>query len=583
MTDKDATARDSASRPENGSPSSELHYRRLFEAAPDGILILDATSGRILEVNPFLAELLGHAGDWFPGKYLWDIGIFGEPEQGRSAFEELRDKGYVRLEGLPLAAKDGRRIEIEFIANSYQENGAKAIQCNVRDITERKLAERRMARLAWTDPLTRLPNRRTFDERLKEAFSSARRGARGFAVLYLDVDRFKDINDTLGHQKGDLLLKEVATRLKASMRETDLVARFGGDEFAILQTNVTDPADAGALAEKIRASLAAPYRIDGNEVRITVSIGIALYSNEIARPDTMVSQADLALYRAKEEGRNRFSFHTSELDHEVGDRVALGNELRTALQRGEFELYYQPQVELTSGNITRLEALVRWFNPLRGPVPPLVFIPVAEKTGSIVPIGRYVIKQICRQLKQWREEGLSSPVVSINLSAAQFKLAQDVEHDIAESIEAYGIVPENVEIELTESVLQEATREHRDALDRLRRLGVRLVIDDFGTGYSSLEYLKALPVSRLKIAQQFMIDAPRHLGHAAIIRATISLAREFGLDVIAEGVETRDQVSFLLAFGCTAAQGYYFSRPVSAARAAELLRQGSISPALEPP
>jgi len=579
MADKDATERDSASRPENGSPSSESRYRRLFEAAPDGIMILDATSGRILEANPFLAELLGHAGDWFPGKYLWDIGIFGEPEQGRSAFEELRDKGYVRLEGLPLAAKDGRRIEIEFIANSYQENGAKAIQCNVRDITERKLAERRMARLAWTDPLTRLPNRRTFDERLREAFSSARRGARGFAVLYLDADRFKDINDTLGHQKGDLLLKEVATRLKASMRETDLVARFGGDEFAILQTNVTDPADAGALAEKIRASLAAPYRIDGNEVRITVSIGIALYSNDIARPDTMVSQADLALYRAKDEGRNRFSFHTSELDHEVGDRVTLGKELRTALQRGEFELYYQPQVELTSGNITRLEALVRWFNPRRGAVPPLVFIPVAEKTGSIVPIGRYVIKQICRQLKEWREEGLPSPVVALNLSAAQFKLAQDVEHDIAESIEAYGIVPENVEIELTESVLQEATREHRDALDRLRRLGVRLVIDDFGTGYSSLEYLKALPVSRLKIAQHFMIDAPRDLGHAAIIRATISLAREFGLDVIAEGVETRDQVSFLLAFGCTTAQGYYFSRPVSAARAAELLRQGSIRPA----
>jgi len=582
MGDSDATAPDSAPRPDNGSPRPEFRYRRLFEAAPDGILILDATSGRILEVNPFLAELLGHASDWFPGKYLWDIGILGDPEQGRIAFEELREKGYVRLEDLPLRAKDGRRIEIEFIANSYQENGAKAIQCNIRDITERKLAERRIARLAWTDPLTRLPNRRTFDERLGEAFSSARRGARGFAVLYLDVDRFKDINDTLGHQKGDLLLKEVAARLKASMRETDLVARFGGDEFSILQTNVTDPADAGALAEKIKASLAAPYRIDGNDVRITVSIGIALYSNNIARPETMVSQADLALYRAKDEGRNRYCFHTSELDHEVGDRVALGNELRTALQRGEFELYYQPQVELTSGHITRLEALVRWFNPRRGPVPPLVFIPVAEKTGSIMPIGRYVIKQICRQLKQWGEEGLSPPTVSINLSAGQFKLAQDVEHDIAESIEAYGIVPESVEIELTEAVLQEATREHRDVLDRLRRLGVRLAIDDFGTGYSSLEYLKALPVSRLKIAQQFMIDAPQDLGHAAIIRATISLARDFGLDVIAEGVETRDQVSFLLAFGCTTAQGYYFSRPVAAARAGELLRQGSIIPALGP-
>ena len=563
------------------APVPDQRYRRLFEAALDGLLILDGESGRVVDANPYLMELLGRPGEWFLGKHLWEIGLFGDPTQGRSAFEDLRDKGYLHLDDLPLTARDGRQLQIEFIANRYQENGANAIQCNIRDITDRRRATRRIERLAWTDPLTRLPNRRTFDQRIGEAFSSARRGSRGFAVLYLDVDHFKDINDTLGHAKGDLLLKEVAARLKATMRETDVAARFGGDEFAVLQTNVDVPADAGAFGAKINASLAAPYRINGNDVRITVSIGIALYSDDIARADTIVGRADQALYRAKEQGRNCYCFHTDELDREVVDRVTLGNELRTALEHGELQLHYQPQVEFGSGKITRLEALVRWFNPKRGLVPPAVFIPVAEKTGTIVPIGSYVIEQACRQLKAWRGEGLAAPVISINLSASQFKLAHDVERDIAENIAACGITPENVEVELTESVLIEATRENGDMLERIRRLGVRVAIDDFGTGYSSLDYLSVLPVSRLKIAQQFMTDAPREAGHASIIRATIGLAREFGLDVVAEGVETQDQVRFLRACGCATGQGYYFSKPVSAERAGALLRQGRITPRAE--
>jgi len=563
------------------SEALDHRYRRLFEAAPDGLMILDAESGRVVAANPYMMQLLGHADVWFLDKYLWEIGLFVDPAQGRSAFEELRDKGYVRLEDLPFAARDGRQRQIEFIANRYQENGTKAIQCNIRDITDRTVAARRIARLAWTDPLTLLPNRRTFNQRMDEAFSSARRGSHGFAVLYVDVDHFKDINDTLGHEKGDILLKEVAARLKAIMRGTDIVARFGGDEFAVLQTDVAAAADVGALADKINASLAAPYRIDANDVRITASIGVALYSDKITRPEMIVGQADLALYRAKEQGRNRFCFHTDELDREVVDRVILANELRMALKHGEFELHYQPQVELASGQIARLEALVRWFNPKRGLVPPAVFIPVAEKTGTIVAIGSYVIEQACRQLKEWRNDGLAAPVISINLSAAQFKLTHDVERDIAENIAACGIMPESVELELTESVLIEATREHRDVLDRIHRLGIRVAIDDFGTGYSSLDYLSTLPVSRLKIAQQFMMNAPKEPGHVAVIRATIGLAREFGLDVVAEGVETQDQVHVLRTCGCTTAQGYYFSRPVAAERAGALLRQRRITPGAE--
>ena len=562
------------------SSAPDYRYRRLFETALDGLLVLEAESGRVVDANPCLMELLGRPGAWFLGKPLWDIGLFGDPAQARSAFKALREKGYLHLEGLPFSSGDGRQRQIELVASLYQENGAKAIQCNLRDITNRTLATRMVERLAWTDPLTHLPNRRTFDERIGVAFSAARRGASRFAVLYLDVDRFKDINDTLGHQKGDLLLKEVAARLKAIMRETDLVARFGGDEFAVLETGVAAAEDAGSLAAKINASLAAPYRIEGNDVRITVSIGIALYAEDIARADTIVSRADLALYRAKEQGRNRYCFHTAELDREVVDRVTLGNELHTALKRGEFALHYQPQVELASGRISRLEALVRWFNPKRGLVPPGVFIPVAEKSGSIVPIGSYVIEEACRQLKTWRGAGLAIPVVSINLSAAQFKLSHDVARDIAEGVAASGVAPESMEIELTESALIEATREHDEVLDRIRRLGVGIAIDDFGTGYSSLDDLSALPVSRLKIAQHFMAGAPLDPGHAAVIRATIGLAREFGLDVVAEGVETEEQVRFLSACGCTTAQGYYFSRPVAAERAAALLRQGRITPAV---
>ena len=577
MGEKNVTPRD-ASAPTDGSPAPDYRYRRLFEAALDGLMILDAESGRVLDANPYLMELLGCTGEWFLGKHLWEIGLFGDSTQARSAFEELRDKGYLHRDDLPLAARDGRQLQIEILANRYQENGAKAIQCNIRDITDRTRATQRIERLAWTDPLTHLPNRRTFDQRMGEVFSSARRGSRGFAVLYVDVDRFKDINDTLGHEKGDVLLKEVAARLKASMRESDLVARFGGDEFAVLQTNVVAAADAGAFAAKIKASLAEPYRMNGNDVRITVSIGIALYSDDIAQAETIVSRADLALYRAKEQGRNRYSFHTDELDREVVDRVTLGNELRSALKRDEFQLHYQPQVEFASGQISRLEALVRWFNPMRGLVPPAVFIPVAEKTGTIVSIGSYVIAQACRQLKAWRGEGLAAPVISINLSASQFKLSHDVERDIAENIAACGITPESFEIELTESVLIEAMRERGDMLERIRHLGIRVAIDDFGTGYSSLDYLSVLPVSRLKIAQQFMADAPKEPGHVAIIRATIGLAREFGLDVVAEGVETRDQVRFLRESGCATGQGYYFSRPVAAERAGALLRQGKITP-----
>ena len=316
---------------------------------------------------------------------------------------------------------------------------------------------------------------------------------------YLDLDHFKDVNDTLGHPVGDKLLQSVAERLKSCVRETDMVARFGGDEFAVLQDGIEDTANIETLAAKIGEVIAAPFSIDGNQVQATASIGIVPYRGDIADVDAMMMKADLALYRAKNEGRNQFRFHVAELDEQTRQRMIIGEELRHAIERGEFELFYQPQVALKSGSIVGLEALIRWNHPKRGLMLPAAFIPIAETTGSIVPIGEWVIEQACRQIKAWSDLGVAPPIVGVNLSGAQFKLASQLDQIVAENLARYSIAPERLELELTESVLIETTQRHGEAFERLRKIGVRLAIDDFGTGYSSLDYLRSFRVSRLKI------------------------------------------------------------------------------------
>jgi len=313
-------------------------------------------------------------------------------------------------------------------------------------------ANRRISELAETDALTGLANRRSFTERLDAAFAGSRRGARPFALLYFDLDHFKDVNDTLGHPIGDALLRQVAARVKGATGANDVVARFGGDEFAVLQTDVGDLPSAGALATEIGAVIAAPYVIEGNVVRTTASIGVSRYSVEIAGPDTMMMQADLALYRAKEDGRNCFQFHSGDLDREVQERVTIADEMRGAIERGELELYYQPQVELVSRKIVGVEALMRWNHPTRGLVPPSVFIPIAERTGSIVPLGRWAFDEACRQHKVWLGQGIAPNLTAVNVSALQFKRSSELEREIAESLGRHGVAPGMMEIELTETV-----------------------------------------------------------------------------------------------------------------------------------
>jgi diguanylate cyclase (GGDEF)-like protein len=438
---------------------------------------------------------------------------------------------------------------------------------------------RRIEALARTDPLTTLTNRRGFVARLTLAFADARRGGSPFGVLYLDLDDFKDVNDTLGHAIGDALLRQVVERLKKTARPTDLVARFGGDEFAILQADASDPIAAATLAARIGTCLAAPFTIEGHEVRVTASIGISSYSADVVGAEAMMIQADLALYRAKDDGRNCFRFHTGELDQQVHLRVTLAGELRVAIDGAELELYYQPLVDIVSGRIVGLEALVRWNHPTRGLIMPLIFIPIAERTGAIVPLGHWVFEEACRQLNRWRDQGIAPQALAVNVSGVQFKRASDLELDIGVTLARWGIKSGNIEIEITETVLMEMTQKHGDALERLRQLGVRIAIDDFGTGYSSLKYLTMYPVNRLKIAQELVCRVTTDSRNATVVRAAIRLAQELGIEVIAEGVETEAQVNFLLSAGCAYGQGYYFSRPVNAERATELLRRGLIKPA----
>jgi diguanylate cyclase (GGDEF)-like protein len=440
----------------------------------------------------------------------------------------------------------------------------------------------RIADLAKTDALTSLVNRSAFIERLNTAFAACRRGGKPFAVLYIDLDHFKDVNDTLGHAVGDALLQEVAARLLGMSRANDVVARFGGDEFAILQSDAADLTAAGALASKIGNLLAEPYSIAGNEVHISASIGISHYTPDAVGPDAMIIQSDLALYRAKEDGRGCFRFHSVDLDREVQERVVIADELRGAIDRNEFELHYQPQVELRSGRIIGVEALLRWNHPKLGRVPPLVFIPVAERTGQIQALGHWVLDEACRQLRNWQRAGIAPELVGVNFSALHFKSSIELDREVAAILDRWGIEPDLIEIELTETELMEITQLHHERFERLRRLGVRIAIDDFGTGYSSLSYLAHYPISRVKIAQELVSRVDSDSRNAAVVRAAVRLAHELDIEVIAEGIETEGQKKFLLSAGCEHGQGYLFSKPVTAEEATALLRAGKIKPAQNP-
>ncbi len=442
------------------------------------------------------------------------------------------------------------------------------------DVTEHKEAEQMISILARTDALTGLANRRTFLEKLDQAFAATRRGGKSFAVLSLDLDHFKEINDTLGHPVGDLLLRAVAERLKNIVRATDTVARFGGDEFMVLQTDMNEPEAAGALGEKIRGALALPYALNDNTLQITASIGIAIFSTELDNAEAMIAQADVALYRAKEEGRGRFRFHSDDMNAEVRARIAMTEDLRKALANNEMELRYQPMVELSTGRVLGMEALVRWNRPQHGMLLPDSFLPVVERIGMMVPLGHWVLREACRQMKIWHAAGITPSVMTVNLSLAELKTGDALIRDVAATLAEFGVEPASIEFDVTETMLAGLSGEQSGILEKLHGLGIQIALDDFGSELSALSYLSKYHVSHLKICRPFVQTATTDPRSAATIRALVGLAKDLSIGVIAEGVETNAQRALLMSIAPqTHAQGFLFSKPLTPDAAGDVLRR----------
>lgn len=441
------------------------------------------------------------------------------------------------------------------------------------DITERKLAEEQLANLAHYDSLTGLPNRVLFRDRLHQAAAQARRNHWMLGVLFLDLDRFKLVNDTLGHACGDLLLKEVANRLNSCLRPTDTVGRLSGDEFAVILSELAAPQNAGYVAQKILDALAAPFHLEGSEVFVTASIGITLYPSDSESIDTLIRDADAAMYSAKAAGRNNYQYYTAEMNAQTTEKLQLETGIRRALERNELLLHYQPKIDIRSGRISGLEALLRWQSPEHGLVSPAQFIPLLEETGLIVPVGEWVTRAACAQLQAWRKAGLPAVSVAINLSARQLR-QQGYARVLEQALRDFDIDPELIRVEITESSLMENPEQAILVLQALKALGIRLEADDFGTGYSSLSYLKRFPLDALKIDRSFVRDITTDEDDAVIAQTIITLAHSLGLKVVAEGVETEAQLAFLGAHQCDEAQGYLFAKPMAAEACAALLATG---------
>jgi diguanylate cyclase (GGDEF)-like protein/PAS domain S-box-containing protein len=442
---------------------------------------------------------------------------------------------------------------------------------------DHRCTQDRLAYLAQFDTLTGLPSRTMYIERLSQTLRRTDRDKRSVGVLFVDVDRFKSVNDELGHSGGDAVLARVAGRLQSCVHPADTVARLSGDEFALLLDHVAKPEDAAMVSERVIASLAKPFRVDGHEVYVSASLGISISPADGLDPDALLKNADMAMYRAKQAGRNTYRFFLPEMNAQAAERLRIETELRGALARREFVLHYQPKASIETGLISGFEALLRWNHPQRGLVSPTEFIPILEDTGLINEVGEWVVRQVCEQIRAWRIAGLKACPVAINLSARQFN-QNDLDASIARILGETGIDPNLLEFELTESILMSDSEDAVRVLDNMKRCGIRLSVDDFGTGYSSLAYLRRFPLDALKIDRAFIRHITTDSGEATIAKAIISLAHSLKLRVVAEGVETQAQLDFLREHACDEMQGYLFARPMSAADCARAMAEGRCLP-----
>ncbi len=536
-------------------------YANAFEHSGEAILITDRDN-RIVAANPALERHTGFTNSELVGK---NPRLFASGHVSRDTYREmwraLHESGYWQGE-LWDRGRDGGVYPKWASISAIRDNTGEVTHyiASYTDISERKAAEERIEFIAHHDVLTGLFNRYSLEERLEQALLAAQRKGGTLAVMFIDMDRFKNINDTLGHHTGDHLLVEIGRRLEREVRRSDIVARLGGDEFIVVLSEVGSDMAVGGVADQIVRRLGEAYRLEDQILHITASIGISLYPDDGEDAETLMKHADAAMYCAKDKGRNNFQFFTPAMNRAIEERMTLENEMRSALEREEFELHYQPICD-HRGEWLGLEALVRWHHPERGVILPGLFIPIAEESRLIVPLGEWVIEEACRQSAAWRKEAGFSLPISVNLSVHQLYSA-DLIGLIERLLREYEIEEVGLKFEITESAAMENPDQAIQQLHRLRRAGLELVIDDFGTGYSSLAYLKQLPIQTLKLDRTFVGDIDRDENDAAISAATVALAHNLGLSVVAEGVETPAQLAFLVAHGCDALQGYLFSRPL---------------------
>ncbi|MGK2857083.1 MAG: EAL domain-containing protein [Thermoanaerobaculia bacterium] len=566
-------------RAEAAIQASEKRYRQLFERNAAGVYRA-SVDGTILDCNDAFARILKHESrERVAGRRFSEL--FLELEEREAIVETLRDGGSLTGVELCLTRQDGSKVWILENVTMIRESDLDVIEGTMVDISTLKFAEEQMEFQAYHDVLTLLPNRRMFTDRLNLALAQNRRAGTVLAVMFLDLDHFKTINDTLGHTAGDELLLVVSDRLRASVREEDTVARLGGDEFTILVGGLREAEDAARVAEKVLLSFQEPVRLGDRDLVVTGSIGVALFPDDGADAETLLRNADNALYRAKELGRDNYQLCTPQLKLHTTERLSLETDLRGAADRGELMLHYQPLLRLDTGEVTGFEALLRWNHPERGLLPPESFVPLAEESRLIVPIGNWVLQEALSQALSFRRNGGETLRMSVNLSARQLQRA-DLPDVVASAIERAGVPASTLELEITESATLENTEATIAALNRLREMGVSIAIDDFGTGYSSLTYLKHLPIDCVKIDRSFIRDLVIDPSDAAIVTAIINIARMLKLRVVAEGVETREQVRFLKERRCFEMQGMLFSSPVPPDALRELLQQEGSHSGLDP-
>ncbi len=549
------------------SQEREQLAQKVFDHTPAGIIVTDEAQ-RIISANPATIAMTGYESFELIGHTIFgllDLDSTLTPDQVQQEIAQRStwngEIGILRKSGESLPVG----IRVSQILDAHSGQPAHHIWI-LADITERKQAEERMRHIAQTDSLTGLPNRLALQHRLAQLLPEARRHQWQLAIMFIDLDRFKIINDTLGHQIGDELLREVAIRLSHVIRETDFVARLGGDEFVIILPGIGGPADAAIVANKIIAALSAPILAERHELHTSPSIGISVFPDDGSDGDTILKNADTAMYHAKSAGRNNYQFYAENMNKSATERLNIERKLRHAISRNELALCFQPQFRADGKAATGVEALVRWHHPTDGMISPVRFIPVAEETGLIVEIGEWVLRTACHEMKKWIDKGLSPIRIAVNVSARQLR-RRDFCETVAGILAESGLPAELLELEITESAVMENPQEAVEILQRIGRMGVTLAIDDFGTGYSSLAYLKLFPIDHLKIDRSFVADIETDLNDRAIAFGTIALAHSLGLNVIAEGVETEDQLELLRTNGCDEVQGYLFSKPLNGAAA----------------